>query len=346
MNAMLKAFLSALVVAAFVLPSSALAAKKVSCKGIKAEHVLRFSTVAPANTPWARLLKNYKKVIRKKSNCRIKVKVSLGGMKGSNELGIVRLVRKGKELEAGGVSSGAIANQVRELDLLELPYLFNSAAEADRILDGVALPFVEKALEAQGFKLLMYSENGYRSMGTKGFQVSSPRDLVGKKMRSQESDAHVATWRAFGASPVTMSVGEVMSALQTGNVTGFDNTPLYTQAVSWYQAIDHFTLTRHIYQPAVIVANKRWFDGLPADLQEILVTTGRKLQGKGRTKIRALDDALLENFKEFGIQVHELSPAQRAVFQKASRKVWDTMAKKTTPLGRQLLSAIRKELGR
>jgi TRAP-type C4-dicarboxylate transport system substrate-binding protein len=345
MKKLLKLVLCLLLALSVSLPSTAIAAKK-SCKGIQPEHVLRFSTVAPANTPWARLLKNYKRVIRKKSNCRIKVKVSLGGMKGSNELGIVRLVRKGKELEAGGVSSGAIANQVRELDLLELPYLFNSAKEADRILDGVALPFVEKALESQGFKLLMYSENGYRSMGTKGFKVTSPKDLVGKKMRSQESDAHVATWRSFGASPVTMSVGEVMSALQTGNVTGFDNTPLYTQAVSWYQAIDHFTLTRHIYQPAVIVANKAWFDGLPADLQEILVSTGRKLQGKGRRKIRELDGALLENFKEFGIQVHTLTPAQRKVFQNASRKVWDAMAMKTTPLGRQLLSAMRKELGR
>jgi len=333
--------LIAVVVSVFALsatqiPSTALAEEKV--------HTFRFSTVAPDNTPWAYLLKKYKKVVRKKTEGRLKMKVYLGGLKG-DEQSLVRQAFKGKELQGAGVSSGAMATLVPEMDILELPYLFDSFADADKALDGPARPIIEEILEAKGFKLLMYSENGYRSYGTKGGFVKTPADLKAKKMRSQESPVHVETYRALGASPVTISVGEVLSALQTGVVEGFDNTPLYTQAVSWYQAVDHFTVTEHIYQPALIVANKKWFDSLPKDIQDIMLEVGAKLTQKGRKKVRALGPALLENFASQGVKVYEPTAQEKEAFKKATRGVWKIREGKATPMGKKLLNALLESTG-
>ena len=309
-----------------------------------AEFTFRFATVAPDNTPWAYLLKKYRKALRKETDGRVKMKVFLGGLKG-DEQSLVRQAFKGKELQGAGVSSGAMATLVPEMDILELPYLFDSFQQADKALDGDARAIIEEILDKKGFKLLMYSENGYRSFGSKGGFIKTPADLKGKKMRSQESPVHVETYRALGASPVTISVGEVLSALQTGVVEGFDNTPLYTQAVSWYQAVDHFSVTEHIYQPALIVANKKWFNSLPSDIQATMISLGDRLTKKGRKSVRQLGPALLENFKSQGVKVYEPTAAEKKAFKDATRKVWKIREDKASPLGRKLLDALLKATG-
>jgi TRAP-type transport system periplasmic protein len=305
----------------------------------KPKHTMKMATVAPARTPWADLLKRYKKGVAKASNKAVKLRVYLGGVKG-DEGSIVRQVFKGT-LQAGGVSTGAMATLVPEMDILEMPYLFETADEADRILDGPARPIVDELLEAKGFKLLMYSENGYRSFGTKKGCVKSPADLKAVKMRSQESPVHVEMYRALGASPVTISVGEVMSSLQTGVVDGFDNTPLFTQAVSWHQGVKFFTLTEHIYQPALIVANKDWFDALPADIQASIIDPGKKLEKKGRKAVRALGPLLVENLRKLGLTVCELTPDEKKKFQEVARGSWEARLKNASPLGKKLFETIQ-----
>ena len=299
---------------------------------------MKVATVAPARTPWAKLLKKYRGALKKLTDGKVKMRVYLGGIKG-DEQSIVRQVYKGT-LHIGGVSSGAMSTVVPDLDLLELPYLFANHEEADRILDGPARPIIDSMLEEKGFKLLMYSENGYRSFGTKNGFVKTPADLKAVKMRSQESPVHVETYRALGASPVTISVGEVMSSLQTGLVDGFDNTPLFTQAVSWHQGIKYFSVTQHIYQPALVVANKAWFDALPADVQAAMMKPVPKLTKKGREAVRVLGKALLGNFTKLGVEVYELTAAEKKVFQDQTRPVWDARKAKAGAKGKQLLDAI------
>ena len=303
--------------------------------------VAKVASVAPARTPWADLLKLYRKQVKKGSAERVKMRVYLGGIKG-DEQSIVRQVFKGTDLQIGGVSTGAMAVLVPDMDILELPYLFESFEEADRILDIVARPYIEKMLAEKGFKLLMLSENGYRSFGSKGGFIKSPADLDNRKMRSQESPVHVETYRALGASPVTISVGEVLSALQTGVVEGFDNTPLFTQAVSWHQAVDHYTVTRHIYQPAVVFANKAWFDGLPAEVQNAMTAPIAELEPKGRAAVRALGPLLLKNFEKQNVAVYTPTEAELDVFRKATRPVWAKRRESASDIGKEMLDAIIK----
>ena len=304
----------------------------------KNEFVYKGATVAPSNTPWSALLKKYKKDVRKGSKKRIKAKVYVGGTKG-DEQSIVRQVAKGK-LQFAGVSMGAMAILVPELDIFELPYLFESYQEVDHVLDAVR-PDVEKLLEAKGFKLIIYSENGFRSFGTKR-AVKTPADLKGVRMRAQPSPSHLAMYEALGANAKSISVAEVLPALNTGAVDGFDNTPLFTQAAGWHQAISHYTVTRHIYQPALLIVNLQFFQSLPKELQAVLIPTDRSLESRGRKGIRALDPPLLQNLEAQKIVVTKLSDAERNVFKTKSRPAWDKRMAKATPAGKALFEAIMK----
>ena len=206
-------------------PGIAVAKDKIVYKG---------ATVAPKPSPWEKLLKRYRKSVKKNSDKKIKTKLFFG-TKG-DEQSLVRQVRKG-DLHFAGVSTGALSVVAPEIDILELPYLFDSFKEADRILAEVK-PIVEEILEKKGFKLIMYSENGYRCFGTNK-PVRKPEDMKGMTMRSQESPSHLAMYKALGAFGRSMAVSEVLPNLNTGNVSGFDNTALFTQAASWQQAIKY-----------------------------------------------------------------------------------------------------------
>jgi TRAP-type transport system periplasmic protein len=303
---------------------------------------LKIATIAPDHTPWSKLLKRFKKKVKKASHKRLIPRVYLSGLKG-DEKSIVEQVYKGS-LQMGGVSTGALASIVPEMDILELPYAFKNFESADRILNKVR-PLIQEILAGKGLKLLIYSENGYRSFASQIGCIHSPADLQGVKMRAQESPVHVETYRALGASPISISASEVLPALQTGLVKGFDNTAIISQVLGWSQAIKYYSKTRHIYQPALIIVNKAWFDALPQDLQEIMLKYANKLENKGKKKVRDLEPGLMKNFDKMDVEVCEVTEAQRDVFKQATRKVWEIRSKTASKKGKQLISILKKEAG-
>jgi TRAP-type C4-dicarboxylate transport system substrate-binding protein len=307
---------------------------KASAEPVK----FKIATIAPDGTLWFMLLNQFKREVSKASNKELSARVYLNAIKG-DELSIVRQVYRG-DLQMGGVSTAALATIAKDMDILELPYAFPSLQQADKTLDKVR-PIVEQMLEEKGMMLLMYSENGYRSMATQDKCVKSPADLKAVKMRSQESDVHLETYRALGASPVPIPVSEVLTSLQTGIVKGFDNTAIITQALGWNQGVKFYSTTQHIYQPALIVMNKKWFDSLSPEQQAIMKEHGKKLEVIGRKKVRKLTPILMQNFKTMGVEVCELTDAERAAFKAATKGVWDKRAAKASDLGKELIKQLR-----
>ncbi len=284
-------------------------------------YTLKIATVAPEGTPWAELLKLYQRRVKKASNGRIKVKVYLGGTLG-DENATVRKTKRG-HIQGVGASTGAVASLVPELNVVEIPFMFRGFGEADYILDNVLLEPMEKAFADRGLVLGFWSENGFRHFGSSWGPIKTPADLKGRKMRSQQSFVHLAMWKAFEAAPQAIPTTEVLTALQTGAVQGFDQGLLFAIAASWHKSVKHITLSAHIYQPAVIAFNKEWFDSLPPDLQKIVIDEGRAITKKGRKLIRALNPDLIEIIKGEGIKVHKLGKARAAFEAKVSKKVRD-----------------------
>lgn len=305
------------------------------------EFVMKVATVAPPGTPWATQLQKVKKAIKTQSEGRIKVKTYLGGALGG-EIETAEATKRGT-IQCFGGTAGALAALVPEIEVLELPYLFSSEKAADKVLDKTIREDLDALLWERGFKLMFYSENGYRSIGST-FPISSPADIHGRKMRSQQSDVHLNTWKAFGGSPVPITVTEVLSSLQTGVVDGFDNTPLFAFAASWHQAITHFTLTKHIYQPGLVVCSRKFWEELPAELQTIVMGDPADLAKKGRRGVRAIGPMLEQNFVNAGITLTKLSEAERSAFASKAEEVHAKFRKSTTTQGKALLDKIKASL--
>jgi TRAP-type C4-dicarboxylate transport system substrate-binding protein len=308
------------------------------------EFVMEIGTTAPSGSPWAAQLKRFKKTVEERTNSRLKVKLRLGR---GNERSMTRRVQMGS-MQAVAGSIGGMSSIVREVNVIEAPYLFADYAACDKGLDNKEVTETFRNLLAKrGLIFGLWGENGYRSYFSK-HKIRKPSDLEGIRFRSQESLVHVETYEAFGASPVPIDVGNTLMSVQTGVVDGFDNTPLFAMAGSWYQGLKegerHIFLSRHIYQPAALVYSKKWFDKLPKEVQDAITIVDQELVDWGREQVRIIEPVLLKNLGRYGYEIYEPSPEELAPFKEATKNVADEVAKEIGPSGVALLKAIRKAL--
>lgn len=273
---------------------------------------VKFASVAPKGTPWAQTLEDIKKRVKKESKGDILVKTYLGGQLGG-ELESIQKIRRGN-IQGGGITCAALASVVKELDVLELPYLFESYEQADYVLDNYLYEYFKKLFAQKDLILVSWAENGWRNIGHKSKLIKNPNDLKGEKMRSQESKVHLAFWKTLQAAPQAIAVPEVLPALQTGVVQGFDNTPLFTLAAEWHTAIKFFSITKHIYQPGAVVYGKKLWDKASEKQKKILLGNANGLAPEARMGVRALGDELVSVLKSQGIEVYELSKKERKLF--------------------------------
>ncbi len=331
---MTRSVLTLALAAALLLVSAPTEAKK---------YVIKFGTVAPEGTPWAKQLKAIKKRIEKESKGQIKMKLFLGGVLGG-EVEMVRALRRGR-IQGFGGSTASVAEGAKmdQFMLMELPFLFNSFKEADHILDKVIKKDFRKLLFRKGFVFAQWHENGWRNFATKKKAVRTLKDIRGMKMRSQESPVHLAMYKALGAQAESIAVPEVLGALKTGMVDGFDNTPLFSSATGWYEGIKFYTISQHIYQPAVIMYSKKFMDKLPVNLRRIIIGDEPKETKNGRAMVRGMRGALLKNFKDAGIKIYNMTKAERKPFITACKKVHKKFEKK---VGRKLLKKVQKALAK
>ncbi len=302
--------------------------------------VIRVGTIAPEGTPWEAQLTRTRTRVEKESGGAIQVKAYFGGQKG-DEPSLFRQCRAG-QLEVVGGSTAALATLVPELQVLELPFLFASMEEADHVFDHFLYEPVSKILKNYGFVLYQWAENGWMNFGMRGKFIRTPQDLVGLRVSSQEAAAHVATWRGYGAAPIEMGSSEVLQSVKTGLVHGFAQTPLFTFAAGWHQGIDHYTVSKHMYQPSLIVYSKQFFEKQSAAHQRIMMANVEEDTRLGRDGVRRLAPGLLKNFKAYGIKVHELTEHERAAFMPIALKVQRDFLKVASPGARALYDKVQQ----
>ena len=286
---------------------------------------VKFGSVAP-RTPWADDLDYIKKRVESESNHTIKIKLFSGTAFGG-ETEILRGIIRG-QIQGGGFTTAAIASIIPEMEIMEIPYLFANAKESDCILDNHLLKSFRQLFAAKGLILVSWTEVGFRNIGNKTREIRTPSDLVGLKLRSQESNIHLEFWKKIGASPVPIAIPEVLPSLQTGVVDGFDQTALMTLAAEWQTAIKFYSVTEHIYQPAVVIYSKQFYDKLTDDQKKTLMGAGNGMAPKARQAVRRLSTQLIKALEENSVTITRLTDAEKGAFKNASAGLGDQMVGK------------------
>src|ERR1700754_524045 len=288
--------------------------------------IIKFIHVVATNTPKGLAAEKFKELAEKYTNGKVKVEVYPNST----------LYKDKEELEAlqlGAVQMLAPSNSkfgpigIKEFEVFDLPYILPDLATLRKVTDGPLGTKLLKLLEPKGMIGLAYWDNGFKQMSANK-KLITPADYKGLKFRIQSSKVLEAQFRALGAIPQVMAFSEVYQALQTGVVDGQENTAsnMYTQKMDEVQK--YTTMTNHGYIGYVVVVNKKFWDGLPADVRTNLekamkdaTTYGNEISAKENAE--ALDEMKKKGKTEF----INLTPAELGTMRKAMEPIYDDMAK-------------------
>jgi TRAP-type C4-dicarboxylate transport system substrate-binding protein len=282
------------------------------------EFTIKFATVAPEGSTWMNVMKEYDQAIRKESNGRLGFKMYAGGVQG-DEKDVLRKVKLGQLQSAGitGVGMTGIAPKVR---ILDSPFLFKSYDEADLIMNSFDAEF-EKAFEEGGFVNLGWAEVGFIYIFT-NTPVQSAADLRNVKMWMWEGDPIAeAAFKAMNVNPISLSITDVLTSLQTKLVDGVYTSPLAAIALQWFTRVKYMLNAPLADASGAVVISKKRFDELPPDLKEILVRNGKKMMRKLTLQSREDNAKSLDIMKKNGVTIVEpSSPQAMKEYEEIGRK--------------------------
>ena len=224
----------------------------------------------------------FAKEVKAKSNGRIDVQVFGAGTLGG-ERDFVEGVKNG--FIQAGFASGVMANFYPNAMVTDIPYLFPSEAVADRVMDGpYGQKLAEDFLASTGMRNLCFGEVGFRHFTSGKTPIHSPKDLVGMKIRVQETPLYITEMKALGAQPTPIAFTELYTAMQTGVVDGQENPIPTIIFAKLYEVQKNVTLDGHNYGVDWFVMGDKFFKSLPPDLQNVVQrrSQARLLRGASR----------------------------------------------------------------
>ncbi|MDO8439470.1 MAG: TRAP transporter substrate-binding protein [Telluria sp.] len=300
--------------------------------------VIKFSHVVALDTPKGQAAERFKLLAEKATSGRVKVEVYPNS----------QLYKDKEELEAlqlGAVQMLAPSLAkfgplgVKEFEVFDLPYIFPNKVALYNVTEGPIGKGMLKKLDAKGITGLAFWDNGFKVMSANK-PLRMPADFKGQKLRIQSSKVLDAQMRALGANPQVLAFSEVYQALQTGVVDGTENPPsnMFTQKM--HEVQKHVTVSNHGYLGYAVIVNKKFWDGLPADIRASL----EKAMAEATTFEKAIaqrdNDLALDAIKKTGkTTVHVQTPAEAAEWRKVLLPVHKEMEGR---IGKELIAQIAK----
>jgi len=301
--------------------------------------ILKFSHVVAPNTPKGKGAEKFKELAEKYTNGKVKVEVYPNSS----------LYKDKEELEAlqlGAVQMLAPSNSkfgpigVKEFEVFDLPYILPNKAALRKVTDGPIGVRLLKLLEPKGMIGLAYWDNGFKEMSANK-PLNVPDDYKGVKFRIQSSKVLEAQFRELGAIPQVMAFSEVYQALQTGVVDGQENTPSNMYTMKFHEVQKYTTLTNHGYIGYVVVVNKKFWDGLPADIRTQLDKAMKEATAYSNGISETENSESLDEIKKSGkTQLITPTAAQTAAMRKAMEPVYADVAAR---VGKKLIDEVLKE---
>ena len=215
-------------------------------------------------------------------------------------------------------------SQVVELEpkygLFDFPFLFADRAHAYRVLDGeIGQQLSEAMVKGKGVRAIAYGELGFRQITNRVRPIMTADDLRGLKIRVPPSRFRTAVFAALDAAPTTIDYKELYGALQQGVVDGQENPLTAFQEKSMWEVQKYISITNHVFTPAVLLVNERWWRGLSPQNRDVLQASAKDAALWQRAEMERMEQSLIKDFEARGVKVDR---PQLDSFVTRTRGVW------------------------
>jgi TRAP-type C4-dicarboxylate transport system substrate-binding protein len=285
---------------------------------------LKIASIAPEGTPWMEEAHKAADEIEHRTNGRVTFRFYPGGVMGSDST-VLRKMRIG-QLQGGAVLPGALAEIVPDVELYAFPMLFRSYDEVDYVRKRMD-PTILDLLSNHGLESFGLIETGFvYIMSDKA--IRSLEDLGDRKIWIPEGDVIAeAIVDAAGVSPVSLSISDVMTGLQTGLVDTVVNSPVGAVVLQWFTRAKYVTDLPITYSFGTMVLSERaWSKISPEDqavVREILGAWASKLDKNSRVEDQDAREALVKQGVTFVAPAEGTADRWQQIADDATRKLSD-----------------------
>ncbi|MCA1406337.1 TRAP transporter substrate-binding protein [Ensifer sp. IC3342] len=304
------------------------------------DQTIKFASANNKGHPQVTGMEKFAELVNEKSGGKIEVKLFPGGALGGDVQTVSAL--QGGVIEMTVLNAGILASNVKEFGAVDLPFLFNSGEEADKVMDGPFGTGLIERLPDTGLVGLAYWELGFRNLTNNRHPVTKLEDIKGLKIRTIQSPIPVELFNSLGANAVPLPYTELYTALETGTVDGQENPAANILNAKFYEVQKYMTLTRHQYNPQIVLISKRFWDGLNDEEKAVLQQAAVEARDFQRKVSREQDAAALEEIRKTGMEVSELSPEET---QKLRDAVKPMIEKFSADIGQETVQSLFKEIG-
>ncbi len=307
---------------------SLVAAPAAQATDIKLGHVLA------ASHSWHKAAEGFAAEVKDKTAGRVNFILFPSGQLG-NEKTMLEGIQIGS-IGAAIIGSGSLQPVDARFGVVELPYTWNTAAQAYKAYDGELGAALEKIGDAKGLVLLSWWENGYRHMTNNRGPINAVADLKGLKTRVTPDKMRLDTFTVLGANPAPLAFGELYSALQQKVFDAQENPLSIIYTSSFYEVQKYLSLTGHVWSPASLVISKAVWGKISPEDQKAIKAAADHWRNEQRRMISESDKDYLAQLKEKGMLINEVD---KAPFAAAVAPVWTTYE---ATFGPELMGLVRK----
>jgi tripartite ATP-independent transporter DctP family solute receptor len=300
-------------------------------------HTLKLTFADTQAHPLYDVLKRFADDVSKRTSGAIEIQVFSIGQLGSGT-NILTGLQTGI-IDFCAHTSGFIDTIFPKFQVVDLPFLFQDSASAEKLLDGSTGGKLLDMLPTKGIYGLGYGHWGWRVVSTIDRKCPEPEAMKGLKIRVQPGAIFASTFKALGASPVAIDLTEVYLALSQRVIDAVETPMISLAATKHDEIVNTINMTNQVYNVGVMMASKAKFDALPKDAQQAIRDASVNLTKDWRSTIAAKSDEIAQRYKTKGMNIVEVN---REHYLKATESVYPQFK---DVIGAELYDAVLKEAG-
>jgi TRAP-type transport system periplasmic protein len=303
-----------------------------------AEVTLKYATLAPENTVWARTIKKCVDEIAAKTQGQVQIRVFYGGIAG-DEPSVMRKLKTGT-IDIASFTGQTLGTVVSESRIFELPFFFENSRQVDAVIAKI-YPELSKKFLAHGLVLSGWGENGFVYLMSKNKPIKGYEDMQGVKIWAPKGDPLVKAMLAeYGLVPVYLGFEAVLPQLKTGGIDAFYAPPYGAIGLQWFREAKYLTNTRLANAAGATLLSKSAYDRLTDDQKKIVHSTLEKYAYELTLELRRENEKAFHILLNKGIHKVEPSVEELARLKATALRVQDKLAGQL--YSKELLQAARK----
>ena len=265
-------------------------------------------------------LEYFNSLINERSNGSLSLDIQSGGVLGG-ETEYIEGLQAGT-IDIMIVSFSPLSATSQKCGLFEIPYLIEDYDHLQRLWSSEIGDEIRSDLENVGIRALGVLDFGYRETTNNVRPIYTPEDLDGIVLQVMQSDTQIKAWETLGATPVTMAVTEVFSALQTGTIDGQENPINAICSNGFHEVQKYLSMTDHLYAPVLLAISTSTWERLSKDQQDVILNSIDEVEEQSQVILEQYTESGLEAIKAAGVEINEVD---KEAFVEAIRPLHDAL---------------------